>query len=228
MPSDVPRLGEFWRTAAGDTGVVSEVRDSTIIFISMTGVRFAVAWRKSLTDVGWRRQQESPWVNLYSKCLRQGCEREAFLAYNRPLLEETPELACPFHAPRGTQLRVAETGYVASESRSWPQCDSCKQDGFEVFGELRRSQQKQSGLWTCRYCGKWWMTTTVDHPNTLTNLTALLSIPEGYRLNGGHALEHVDPMTQQSFYRLALRLDGPKDFSGVKPKTFLDLIEDEL
>ena len=207
-----PNLDELWKTPTGDVGVISDIRGMTVVFLSLTGVRVSVAWRNSLKLTGWKRTKDPiPSYRVKNKCPRHGCERIAFLAYER---RDVTELVCPYHAPRGAQLRVTELQQEVP-SRPWSRCNSCNHDGFEVLGEQQHYQQSPhaSQLWTCRYCGKYWL--VLEAPD---QATALLSIPCGYSLDGGFTDDGSDSLPR--FYRYPLKriltvsdLRHPKSFS---------------
>lgn len=116
-----PKLDEIWNTTTQTTtqeiGVVSEIRESTVVFLSLTGFRASVMWRPAL---GWTRTKDPIPVGG-SACPRRGCERRAFLAYER---EGVTELVCAYHAPSGAQLRITELTREVT-MRSWSQCKSC-------------------------------------------------------------------------------------------------------
>ena len=214
-----PNLDEIWSTPTGEIGVVSDIRAPHVTFLSLTGVRATVQWRAALD---WKRTNDRIPATA-NTCPRQGCKRQAFLAYERDSLTE---LICAYHAPRGVQLRVTnlERPFV---TRPWYQCESCKYDGYEVLGELQQYHQppNQSRLWACRFCVRHWAIIEVPHTQVLTALTAVLSIPCGYRLDGDFTLESINPDSQKT-YRLPLRNDGPRAFRDSRPMTFADYLKD--
>lgn len=214
----LPQLGETWTNPMGN-GIVSEVRGERVTFISLSGARHPVQWRPALEDL-WKKIEEA--VKTDRLCSKQGCTQDAMLSYKRPKLTEVFEIVCPFHAPRGAQLSRDLEGEATRFKGSV--CESCKTDAVEVFGELDRSQQGSMCMWNCRYCGKWWLTVDVYHPDTLTELTARLSTPDNYRVESIVEPADHDPALMLKTYMIKLRHVGFEQIKGVQPKTRFDFI----
>lgn len=213
MPT--PQLGETWMGPLdGAIGIVSEVRGERVTFVSFTGVRHTVQWRRSIEDM-WKKEKDASFTG--KSCSKQGCTQYAMLSYWRPKMSEMFEIVCPFHAPRGIKLELFLGGGGASFSGST--CESCKVDGIEVFGELDRSQQSSTRLWTCRYCGKWWMIADLRPNQALTAST----IPRNFHMENIEE-KAPDPVRFVRTYMIRLRRVASEQLKGVQPKNYFDFI----
>jgi len=210
----MPKFGETWFNRHATTeGIVSEVRGNVVTFVSLVGTRIPVSFERR--DNLWEfRRSITPCTQL---CARKGCDRPAFLAYERDH-RIVSEVVCPYHAPRGVRSVEISAPVPRREIAICP-CPECGRDPIEIIGEIPRSFRQENSLFTCQYCGAWWI-----HSVRNESLQVLLPNLSSKRWTVATLGSHC--ALDQTHVVLKLR---PFKLSGVQPMTLFDhLIDDDF
>jgi hypothetical protein len=160
MPESFPQVGEFWRNNISQTdAIVAKVEGTLVTFVSFTGVRAPIQFNNKASCQGiWEFRDSAR--GCVCKCSRKGCERPAFIQYERPLAK-FPEIVCPLHIPKGikssfpTMDRCLHPEIFPTASFESQICKQCNEDATEVLCEL--PLEFRGTLWNCQKCGKWWI-----------------------------------------------------------------------
>lgn len=220
MP-EIPKVGEVWTCTLDPSNktpaLIASVVGQHVTFVSLTGVRVPVLWRDGLP---WRKSHTPTFSQA---CSREGCRREAFVAYERPPNDHI-EVVCPYHIPRGTQSKILEfpelnAGFFVGET-----CGRCHVEAVEVFTGIPRIEYTRLSIWSCQHCGDWWM--RVKWPPgheapPLTEADARTLVPSDFQFAG---LKEVDSIALRKSerprtgagYKVSLKVDPTATLKTVR------------
>jgi len=203
MPADSPQIGETWfNPVAQVNGIVASIDEERIYFVSLTGKRAPIPLRSVLHV--WEFRKAAP--NTYRRCSREGCDRNAFIQYERP--RKGLEIVCPFHVPRGVESTIYTDDTRRRDFFKAETCEKCGTDGTEVFGEMPVELAVKATMWNCQTCGIWWLNGTIPEMET----------PERF-VRGSKSVENAGSDVLNEAIR---KFHGIPGYRGVRAETWVN------
>jgi predicted RNA-binding Zn-ribbon protein involved in translation (DUF1610 family) len=225
-----PCFGETWVHPKGNVhGIVAKTDATMTTFVSLTGVR--VPLHTTNVHHVWNFVNDLPTYHI--GCSRKGCERPAFIQYERPLQKDV-EVVCPLHVPRGIRSKIKEdqpNSIVLTATFEGQKCYKCGEDATEIMGEL--PIEDKSSMWQCQTCGQWWIYREFTDRELQDKLfspsvSVIRKVAEEIKLPGFITLQTdawQDHLRRSLIYVVFVKPKALTQLKGLQPLTIYDYVK---